>query len=163
MNHYKLRLKDPSGAEFEAEGPAEFILNEKASFLEVLRHNTAATGPQAAEEHAEHPRVDFWTKITSLKGDLLELRIKSPEINAAEAALVLLAANRAISQKEDLSAISLSKALKRSGYEPDRLDRLLSKEVKEGRATASGTKRNRTYHITQKGLEKAFLAIKKLK
>jgi len=58
--------------------------------------------------------------------------------------------------------MTLSKALKTSGYEPDRLDRLLAKEIREGRVTASGTKRNRTYHLTQKGLEKAYLATKKL-
>ena len=162
-DNYKLRLKDPSGAEFEAEGPAEFILNEKASFLEELRHKSAAPGQTAAPNHHEAPlKADFWDKIISLKGDHIGLRIKSPEIGAAEAALILLAANRAINHKEDLGAMTLSKALKTSGYEPDRLDRLLAKEIREGRATASGTKRNRTYRLTQKGLEKAFLAITKL-
>ena len=162
-DNYKLRLKDPSGAEFEAEGPAEFILNEKTSFLEELRHRSAALGQLAAPDNHEAPlKADFWDKTISLKGDHLELRIKSPEIGPAEAALILLAANRAINHKEDLGAMTLSKALKTSGYEPDRLDRLLAKEIREGRATASGTKRNRTYRLTQKGLEKAYLAIKKL-
>lgn len=162
-SNYKLRLKDPSGAEFEAEGPAEFILTEKASFLEDLRHKNAAPGRQAAPEQRETPlEADFWNKIISLKDGLIELRIKSPEIGAAQAALILLAANRAVNHKEDLGAMILSKALKTSGYEPDRLDRLLAKEIREGRATASGTKRNRTYRLTQKGLEKAYLAIQKL-
>jgi hypothetical protein len=163
MDHYKLRLKDPSGAEFEAEGPAEFILTEKTRFLEDLKHKGAEPGQRAAPGPHEAPfKADFWDKIVSRKGDLVELRIKSPEIGAAEAALMLLAANRAINHKEDLGAMTLSKALKTSGYEPDRLDRLLAKEIREGRATASGTKRNRTYRLTQKGLEKAYLAIKKL-
>jgi len=162
-DNYKLRLKDPSGAEFEAEGPAEFILTEKASFLEDLRHKIPAPGHPAAPGSRETAlKADFWDKIISLKGDLAELRIKSPEIGAAEAALILLAANRALNNKEDLGAITLSKTLKTSGYEPDRLDRLLAKEIREGRVTASGTKRNRTYRLTQKGLEKAYLAIKKL-
>ena len=164
MDHYKLRLKDPSGAEFEAEGTAEFILNEKTSFLEDLKHKNAPPGQRTApDRHEEPPKADFWDRVVSLKGDLLELRIKSPETGAAEAALILMAANRALNGKEDLGAMTLSKALKTSGYEPDRLDRLLSKEIREGRATASGTKRNRTYRLTQKGLEKAYLAIKKLK
>ena len=170
MDHYKLRLKDPSGAEFEAEGTAEFILNEKASFLfmlqvpEDLKHKNAAPGQRTAPDRHDAPlKADFWDKVVSLKNDLIELRTKSPEIGAAEAALILLAANRALNGKEDLGAMTLSRALKTSGYEPDRLDRLLSKEIREGRATASGTKRNRTYRLTQKGLEKAYLAIKKLK
>jgi len=163
MTKYKLRLKDPSGAEFEAEGTAEFILNEKASFLEDLKHKSAVPGTRTAPGQNEAPpKADFWDKVVTLKGDLIELRIKSPEIGAAEAALILMAADRAMNGKEDLGAMTLSKALKTSGYEPDRLDRLLSKEIREGRATASGTKRNRTYRLTQKGLEKAYLAIRKV-
>jgi len=164
MDHYKLRLKDPSGAEFEAEGPAEFILIEKASFLEDLKQRVPVLKTQdAQDQYGPFFKTGFWDKIIVFKNDLAELRIKSPELDATEAALILMSANRAISRKEDLSAITLSKTLKTSGYEPDRLDRLLAKEIKEGRATASGTKRNRTYHITQKGMEKAYLAIKKLK
>lgn len=156
MDHYKLRIKDPSGAEFEAEGPAEFILSEKESFLEGLNRKSAGQGSPGTT-----PKADFWDKIVESREDPLKLRIKSPAVSAAEAALILMAANRSVNQKEDTSAIALSKALKISGYEPDRLDRLLSKEIREGRVTASGTKRNRTYHITQKGLEKAYKAINK--
>ena len=35
--NYKLRIKHPSGAEFEAEGPADFILSEKDGFLRRLQ------------------------------------------------------------------------------------------------------------------------------
>ena len=158
MDHYKLRIKDPSGAEFEAEGSAEFILNEKESFLKDLNRGRTGRDP-AAGQNETAPKTDFWNKTVDTKGDVLKLRVKSPETSAAEAALVLLAANRAVNLKEDMSAIDLSRALRTSGYEPDRLDRLLSKEIREGRATASGTKRSRTYRITQKGLEKAYKAI----
>lgn len=161
MNHYKLRIKDPSGAEFEAEGPAEFILNEKESFLKDLdRRKTGQGSPAHAGPGGTEPETGFWDKLVEPKGGLLRLKIKSPEISAAEAAAILLAADRAVNQKEATSAITLSKALKTSGYEPDRLDRLLSNEIREGRVTASGTKRNRTYRITQKGLEKAYRAIR---
>ena len=79
-----------------------------------------------------------------------------------EAALILLAANRALNRGEDMSAIELAKALRMSGYQPDRLDRLLNGAAKTGRITASGTKRNRTYRITRKGLEKIYGAIAKI-
>ena len=163
MEHYKLRIKDPSGAEFEAEGPAEFILTEKESFLKELgRRKTGQTLPAAAEDqHETAPKADFWDKFVKSKGELLQLKIKSPEISAAETALILLAANESINQKARTSALTLSKALKISGFEPDRLDRLLSKEIKEERVTASGTKRNRTYRITHKGFERAYKAINK--
>jgi len=168
MDKYKLRLKDPSGAEFEAEGPVDFILNEKASFLENIKTRPAAENPSPRVEETgpENPAalsgIDFWSSIIEPGSEPLRLRIKSPEIGATEAALILMAANRAINQNEDLGAMTLSRALKTSGYEPDRLDRMLSKEVKDGKVTASGTKRNRTYHITRKGLEKTYKAINRL-
>ena len=162
MDHYKLRIKDPSGAEFEAEGPEEFILNEKENFLKDLNRRKADLGSlTAVEPEKADQKAEFWDKVVELKGEVLRLKVKSPQISAAEAALILTAANRAVYQQEETSAMDLSKALKVSGYEPDRLDRLLAKEIREGRATASGTKRNRTYHITQRGLEKAFKAINK--
>jgi uncharacterized protein YjhX (UPF0386 family) len=92
----------------------------------------------------------------------MRLRTKTPNVSAAEAALILMAANRALNQREDMGALLLSKALKTSGYEPDRLDRLLSKEIKEGKVIASGAKRNRTYRITRKGLERSYGAINRL-
>ncbi|MDD5208911.1 MAG: hypothetical protein PHV36_05955 [Elusimicrobiales bacterium] len=61
-----------------------------------------------------------------------------------------------------MSAISLSKAVKASGYAPERLDRTLTKALKEGLVKASGTKRNRAYHITDKGLESAWLQARKI-
>ena len=162
MNNYKLRLKDPSGAEFEAEGPADFVQNEKACFLEAMRLKIAPA-PQAeagpldsGQKPQGEPEDSFWEKIVAIRNNSLSLRFKSPEICAADAALLLLAANRALNQSEDMSAIALSKALRSSGYQPDRLDRLLSKEIKAGKASASGTKRNRTYRITPKGLEKIY-------
>lgn len=160
MSNHKLRLKYPSGAEFEAEGPAEFILSEKADFLAGMTAPAAAGPPvQAPAESRQEPA--FWNTIIDRNGPL-RLRIKTPEINAVDAVLILMAASRALNFKEDMGAIALSKALKTSGYEPDRLDRLLAKEIREGRITASGTKRNRTYRLTQKGIGAAAIAIARL-
>ena len=167
MSNYKLRLKAPSGAEFEAEGPADFIQSEKACFLQSILAESAIA-PQAHEDNgraqkaAGEQKQGFWDKIITVKNGSMNLRLKSPGIRAAEAALILLAANRALNQSEDLSAIVLSRALRTSGYQPDRIDRLLSREIRAGKATASGTKRNRTYRITQRGLEAIYGAISRL-
>jgi hypothetical protein len=164
MDYFKLRIKDPSGAEFEAEGPAEFILTEKENFLKDLlnRKTLQELSPAISGPNQKKPENDFWDNIVESKGALLRLRIKSPGVSAEEAALILIAAYRFINQKEEVGAITLSKILRSSGYEPDRLDRLLSLEIREGRVTASGTKRNRTYRITQKGLEKTYRAINRI-
>lgn len=159
--NYKLRIKHPSGAEFEAEGPADFILTEKEGFLSRLK-----TSPETAEKQpksqANSPENEIWSAIVEVKNGLLILKNKSPNLKAGEAALLLLAAKRQLNKTQDASAITLSKAVKASGYAPDRLDRLLTKGIREGLIKASGSKRNRTYSITDKGLERAWFEARKL-
>jgi len=164
MTNLKLRLKHPSGAEFEAEGPAEFILAEKTNFLNTLEPAAkTAPGLPASGPGDDAERIsDFWDKITVKRNDLTVLRIKPPGMTAAEAALTLLAASRIREGRKELSAITLSKAVKASGYAPTRLDRLLAPDIKAGRITASGAKRNCSYAITEPGLEAAWLTIKRL-
>jgi len=164
MTNFKLRLKHPSGAEFEAEGPAEFILTEKANFLNSMdrgaRREQQSLG--AAPAQAD-PGQAFWDKIVTTRDGQYILTTKPPGMTAGEAALILLAASKAKDGEPDLGAISLSRAVKASGYAPDRLDRLLAQYIKAGRITASGTKRNRTYAITESGVSAAWAAAKKMK
>ena len=164
MTNFRLRLKHPSGAEFEAEGPAEFILTEKTSFLTTLeprRKDSPGAAAKAPKSEAEQS-VAFWDRVTAKKNDLTILKIKPPGMSAREAALALLAASRIREGKRETSAITLSKAVKASGYAPARLDRLLAGDLKAGRITASGTKRNCAYAITDPGIEAAWLAIRRL-
>ena len=155
--NYKLRLKHPSGAEFEAEGPAEFILAEKEVFLRGL---PAGTGK--APEQPETRQGSAWGAIAEAKNGLIHLKDKHPGLKAAEAALLLLAAAVQLSGSHETSALTLSRAIKASGYMPGRVDRLLAKAAREGLVKAAGTKRNRSYRITEKGLGRASLEARKL-
>lgn len=159
--NYKLRLKHPSGAEFEAEGPAEFIQSEKEGFLSAL----TAPGDPAPEHRKQakepHEKPD-WAALAETKNGLTMLRNKHPQLKAGEAALLIMAAERQLNSAQEVSAITLSKAVKTSGYAPERLDRTLTRAIKEGLVKASGTKRNRSYHITDKGLERAWFEARKL-
>ncbi len=159
--NYKLRIKHPSGAEFEAEGPADFISAEKEGFLSRLETGAGAPG-KLPERQADSQENNTWSAIAEVKNGLTILKNKNPGLKAGEAALLLLAAERQLNKTQNLSAITLSKAIKASGYAPDRLDRLLTKALKEGLVKASGTKRNRTYSIADKGLERAWLEARKL-
>ena len=161
MENYKLRIKHPSGAEFEAEGPLDFIINEKRGFMDDI----AAPDRAPAEAGTVDPsqRLGLWQAITITRSGLVQLRNKSPEIGPEDAFLALAAAYRLLENRQETSAITLSKAIKASGYAPDRLDRLITRHIKEGLITASGSKRSRTYSITRKGLEKAWLAATRLK
>jgi hypothetical protein len=161
--NYKLRIKHPSGAEFEAEGPAEFILSEKEGFLSRLAPATGTPREQAEQKAvAETSQNAQWAALTEPRNGLLTLKNKHHELKAGDAALLLLAAIRLINKEESVTAITLSKAIKSSGYIPKRLDRLLTKAGREGLVGASGTKRNRAYQITDKGLERAWLEARKL-
>jgi predicted transcriptional regulator len=162
MESYKLRIKHPSGAEFEAEGPLDFIINEKRGFIEEIT-GTGRGGAQTARPAEPGQEPGLWQAITAVKAGLLQLRHKSPEIAPEDAFLALAAAYRLLEGRQETGAITLSKAIKASGYAPDRLDRLIARDIKEGLITASGSKRGRTYSITQKGLERAWAAAMKLK
>lgn len=159
--NYKLRIKYPSGAEFEAEGPAEFILSEKNVFINRL--NAPGTGP--AEPAIRQERTGSgpdWEALTDTKNGFTILKNKHLGVKAGEAALLILAAERQLKGSQELSALTLSKAVKASGYAPERLDRALTKTIKEGLILASGTKRNRAYQVTDKGLETAWMKAAKL-
>lgn len=159
--NYKLRIKYPSGAEFEAEGPAEFILSEKDGFISRLI--APGTDPAApAIRKAETGSGPDWEALADTKNGLTILKNKHLGVKAGEAALLILAAERQLKGSQEISALALSKAVKASGYAPERLDRVLTKAIKEGLILASGTKRNRAYQATDKGLEIAWLKAAKL-
>lgn len=160
--NYKLRIKYPSGAEFEAEGPEEFIQNEKNGFISRLLIAPGQGANIPAKEPAEAGSGPAWNALAEAKNGLMILKNKHFGVKAGEAALLLLAAERQLKGSPEVSALSLSKAIKASGYTPDRLDRTLVKAIREGLIKASGTKRNRAYQITEKGLEAAWLAARKL-
>ena len=159
--NYKLRIKHPSGAEFEAEGPADFILAEKEGFLRGLPTPGSAKAPR--QEAGQESPQNTWNAMAESKNGLIILKNKHPQLKAGEAALVLLAAARQLANITELSALALSRAIKASGYVPGRIDRLLNKPIKEGLVKASGTKRNRAYRITDRGLETASLEANRLK
>ncbi len=162
MDNYRLRIKHPSGAEFEAEGPEDFILSEKREFLSAFNKEPGKTTTQESS-HNEDKSHAFWQDIVDNKENLYILKAKSPKISPTEAALIIISADQANGQNGKISAINLSKSLKTSGYQPERLDRLLSKKIKQGEIIASGTKRNRLYKLNHKGIQSAYTAIQKLK
>ncbi len=181
---HRLRIRHPSGAEFEAEGDVDFILSEKREFVSNICQQQARTGqagpasePAQKDRDAHEPGgkaapaeglqgpasqasqgqgLEIWHKIAVFKQNILVLTIKSPEIAKSQAPLLIIAAAQNLGSLREYPAIRLSKSMKASGYLPERLDRLLIQSIKEGRITASGMKRNRSYRLTPRGLAEAF-------
>ena len=89
--NYKLRIKYPSGAEFEAEGPAEFILSEKDGFINRLTAPEKGTAPPTGTL-PETGSIPAWDTLAETKNGLTILKNKHLGVKAGEAALLLLAA-----------------------------------------------------------------------
>ena len=174
-NHIRLRIKTPAGAEFEAEGPEDFIISEKEDFLQKFtkeepnsEQQKQGNSPQNLPPNLVQKENSQWINITEnnwkaitqiTQDDILFLKIKPFNLKADEAALIILASEKQLRNNTEISAINLSKSIKLSGFNPNRIDRLLLKYIKSELITAAGTKRNRSYIITKKGLEKAGIQV----
>ncbi|MEW5951403.1 MAG: hypothetical protein GX447_08620 [Elusimicrobia bacterium] len=162
----KLRIKLPPGAEFEAEGSEDFVLNQKEAFLQAIREpfsqannteNQNAGLSIIPQETALNEAKSIWQAVVSFDKDIPYIIKKTSSLKPYEAALILMAAQRAVKNIEELSAINLSKGLKLSGLKAERIDRELSSLIKENKISAFGFKRSRSYKINQKGIQDAYL------
>ena len=156
----KLKLKLPSGAEFEAEGGREFVAAEKDSFLAIAKECGGPAGIQRNEAPEVGKTIAIWQKIAGIRDNSIILKAKAPD--PADAALIIAAIAQISAGISPYSSLELSKSLKKSGYFRGRIDRLVAGEIRNGRITATGTKRNRAYQLTPKGLARAFVAASKL-
>lgn len=104
------------------------------------------------------PDLALWDKIAYIDGDDIIIRRKDKNIKPQGAALIILGAAKVLKEGAQMTALELSKSMKLSGYlkENERLDRVLGPEIKESCIMYEGSKRNRVYRITQKGMAKAF-------
>lgn len=156
---HRLRLRLPDGAEFEAEGSAEFVSAERLEFLGGRGARAAGAGaPDAAG--APEPA---WERIIEAKGPVLQLRTKLPGEGAErEACLILLAASRGILRLSKPTSAQLARWLRASGYPIGRVDRVIADAVSQGEVLASGTRRARRYELSGPGLAKGWRLAHKL-
>lgn len=185
----KLRFKLKTGEEFEAQGNLNFISTQKEAFLNLLKTPKVLQNSLSnykTEESAQdtpkllarptyfrniQPKTSFptpssevWNKVAYSDGENIIIRRKSKLIKPQIAALIILGANKIINAQSTLSALELAKSLKLSGYlkTGERLDRIITTEIKEGHLSFEGSKRNRLYRITATGQAKAYTWAEKL-
>ena len=99
--------------------------------------------------------VGIWNKLADTKNGHAILYQK-PKI-AQNSALLILGASKYLLNKKELSALMLSKCIKKSGHITSRLDRVLNDFIDDNTIVSRGTKRNRRYSLSQKGLAKALV------
>ena len=115
------------------------------------------TGPEMPPSSV----LRYWEQILKVDGDLVLLR-KKMRLSAAEAASLLIAGAKTLLGKSAYTALDLSRAMRKSGFEEGRLDRLLAPEIRQGHLICQGVKRGRSYQLTNEGFAKAFVLAEKL-
>lgn len=120
-----------------------------------------APQPAGIESSGTFPALRLWERLLKEDGDIVLLR-KKMRLSAPEAALLLLAGTRVLLKKPACAALDLARSLKKSGFSEGRLDRLLAPEIRSGHLTCEGTKRGRSYRLTNEGFAKAFVLAEKL-
>ena len=116
---------------------------------------------EASPANNAFPALRLWERILKEDGDIVVLR-KKMRLSAQEGALLLLAGARVLLKQPACTALNLSRALKKSGFDGGRLDRLISGDLKNGHITSEGSKRIRTYRLTNEGFARSFVLAEKL-
>ncbi len=110
------------------------------------------------------PQQSVWQRIAYADGQHIILRRKDKTLSSAMAALIILGAAQILTNTPKMSALELSRSLKLSGYlkENERLDRILTPEIRLSCLVYDGSKRNREYILTQIGMAKAYTAAERI-
>ena len=157
-------------------GPLAQKTSPQAQFFQAQNETVQPPQPQilpsylktaqtAKAQNTVHiPAQDVWDKIAYSDGEDIIIRRKDKNLKPSSAALIILGAAKVLKNRPSLSALELSKSLKLSGYLKGdlRLDRAVAPEVKDSSVVFEGSKRNRFYSLTQKGLAKAFTTAEKI-
>ena len=132
----------------------------------TLPRNIRGPLPQTPPENAARPTainaLAVWNNVCAVEGDLVILRRKFKQLTPPLAALTLLSAAKILLKQNYYSSLKLAKSMKISGFMEDRLDRILSSEIKQGTVLFEGEKRNRVYKVTDEGFARAFVLAEKL-
>ena len=110
------------------------------------------------------PQQSVWQRIAYADDQHIILRRKDKTLSSAIAALIILGAAKILIGTPQMTALELSRSLKLSGYlkENERLDRILTPEIRLSCLVYEGSKRNRAYTLTQSGMAKAYTAAERI-
>ncbi|MCX7641698.1 MAG: hypothetical protein N2Z20_03590 [Elusimicrobiales bacterium] len=156
-NNTKIRIKYPNGFEIEIEGNEEFVIRQKEEFLTNLTNKTPNK-----EINIQQDIKKNISDIIDYKNNIPYIKFKIPELDEKMAILIILLAYLKILESDRVKALNLSKSLKISGYNTKRIDTIAISLIKDNSLIAQGTKRNRLYSLTEKGLAKASVKLKNI-
>ncbi|MGC8867333.1 MAG: hypothetical protein ACP5IO_05220 [Elusimicrobiales bacterium] len=147
----RIRIKYPNGLEIEIEGDREFVEKEKRQMLSLISNGF--------EKNNDNNIIKSLSNIIDFKENTPYIKLKLPQLDEKMAILIILFAFEKILSNPQPKALSISKALRMSGYYLKRLDTAVFELIKDGSIKAFGIKRNRSYSLTDKGKAKAEIKI----
>ncbi len=146
MTTLRIRIKMGSN-EFEADGPAEIVRAEFASFKRLLGH---ADPPAQQQQQSEIENVK---KISKVDGRIVWL--KNPPKHPAQAILALMLGQQLLRNNTKVMGSEIMDGLRKCGYSLTRADRILREHIADANIAATGRHRRRRYRLTERGIGQA--------
>lgn len=180
MSEYKLRIKIGQH-EFEAAGDADVVKAQFEEFKQLIADQPAAANPavtptlplpsntltrpldQTIPEVLDTLRIEKVVRVDGKKPITLSV-LPRGEGREGDAALILLLAYRALWQEEEMAGARILEGLNSSGYNVERMDRLMDRYVdsQEPLVSRTGKRRGVRYRITTRGVQRAKELVKEL-
>lgn len=152
-NNTRIRIRYPNGFEIEIEGNEAFVIKEKERIIKEIKE--ASTQEKSTQKDIK----ESISKIIDYRQNIPYIKLKIPDLDEKMAILIILTTYLKVLGIDKVNALNLSKALRLSGYILKRIDQKTKHLIKDGSINAFGTKRNRTYSLTSKGIAKASVKI----
>jgi hypothetical protein len=161
-NNHRIKIKLPDGSEFEAEGSPDDVKAQYDAFLDLMRATPKAPsadkklgaggGSIATGGGGGAPDDALMTRIFDRAEDgLISLKVLPPgENRQADGLLLLLYGYKRLAGTENVFAVTLSRAAKKSGILIDRTDRAM--EPHKAYYGRGGVRRSATYTLNNQGV-----------
>jgi hypothetical protein len=168
MDISKIKIKI-GNHEFEAEGPAEIVQSQFATFKDLiaLQPTTILSPPSQTEQQIpqDQPQSGVQPALQLDKIFKVEGRIVSLTAHAGspdDATILLMLGQKQFRGNDGVTGQELGDGLEHSGIRVLRVDRIMDKFVKEGLVLKIGLGRASRYRLTNPGLAKAQSVAKDL-
>lgn len=161
MDTLKIKMKIGEH-EFEADGPAEIVQKQLASFKELIATAPNLQEPTPSKQHkaAENlPHLPL-EKILKVDGRIVSLTAKCQTVE--DAVLLVLLGQKENRNNQSVTGAEVIDGLKQSGYMLERIDRIMDKLTDDGSIITVGAHRSRRYRLSNTGLSKSLLIAKEV-
>jgi hypothetical protein len=164
MDTHRLKVKIGSH-EFEAEGSQEAVEKQFDTFKDMVRSVGDRSSPQPAQRGGgpgkpsePHNSADIDLKLETIikvEGEKVSLTaLPTGQDGEGEAVLLILLGHKMLRASEQVTAIQLVAGMTQSGFQIERVDRIV-KQLPDGQVARTGAKKGVKYRLTNTGTTQA--------